>query len=387
MEAPDIFVSAPDPSGEMHAARMLERLKELAPGLTLRGIGGPAMQGCGVELLCTQDRLAVMGLVEVLAHLPFFLRLMADIRASWRRRRPSLVILVDFPDFNLRLAAEARKLGIPVLYYISPQVWAWRQGRKNRIAELTDRLAAVFPFEVDFYRGTGAHVEYVGHPLLETLAPQPDTTAFRARWGLDPSRPLVGLLPGSRAQELERHLPAFLDAAARLRQARPELQLAVGLLPHIAARLSKEEHAVMRSLDLREVTADSAALICASRLLLSKSGTVSLEAVLHGTPLIIGYRTSFLSYTLARRLVKVSHIGMPNLLDPDPQIPELVQDQLTGERLCALALELLEESSPRRAAILAQCARVREHLRTGKPASLRVAEIALEMCNRPAEGA
>ncbi len=387
MDAPDIFVSAPDPSGEMHAARMLERLQGLAPGLTVRGIGGPAMQERGVELLCTQDRLAVMGLVEVIAHLPFFLRLMADIRAAWRRRRPDLLVLVDFPDFNLGLAAEARKLGIPVLYYISPQVWAWRQGRKRRIAALADRLAVVFPFEVDFYRDTGARVEYVGHPLMETLAPRPDTAAFFARWGLDPSRPIVGLLPGSRAQELERHLSVFLEAAARLHQARPEVQFALGLLPHIAARLSAQQRDSIGRLEIREVTSDSAALICASRLLLSKSGTVTLEAALHGTPLVIGYRTSSLSYALARRLVKVSHIGMPNLLDPDPQIPELVQNELTGKRLCGLALEILEDSSPRRAAILAQCARVREHLRSAKAASLRVAEIALEMCRSRGEGA
>lgn len=380
MKAPDIFISAPDPSGEMHAARMIGRLQELAPGVRVRGIGGPAMQARGVELLCTQDRLAVMGLIEVLAHLPFFLRLMSDIREGWKKRRPDLLVLVDFPDFNLKLAEAARKQGIPVLYYISPQVWAWRQGRKRRIAALADRLAVVFPFEVDFYRDTGANVEFVGHPLLETLDPPPDVRAFRRRYGIDPKRPLVGLMPGSRVQELERHFGVFLQAAAMIKKVRPETQLAAGLLPHIQSALNDGHRTLMDWLDVHPVCGDSAALIAASQLLLTKSGTVTMEAALHGTPMVIGYRTSGLSYALARRLVKVRHIGMPNLLDSDPQIPELVQDDLTPERLSGLALGLLDDDSALRGRILEQCGRVRNMLHTGKPASLRVAEIVLEMC-------
>lgn len=382
MKAPEIFISAGDPSGEMHAARLIDRLEELAPGTRVAGIGGPAMLARGAELLSGLDRLAVMGFLEVAAHLPFFLRLMSEIRRRLRERPPELVILVDFPDFNLRVAAEAKKLGIPVLYYISPQVWAWRQGRKHRIARLVDRLAAVFPFEVEFYGDAVGRVEFVGHPLLETLELKLAREGFFHKYGLDQNRPLVGLMPGSRTQELERHLEIFLGAARIMRERDSGLQFALGLLPHTEAALSPFHRATIRELGVREVLGDSDALLAYSRAVLSKSGTTTLETALHGTPQVIGYRTSGLSYALARRLVKVDHIGMPNILSADPAIPELVQDELTPENLARLGLEVLDGSSALRARILAQCREVREMLRTDKPASLRVAEIALEMCGR-----
>ncbi len=380
METPEIFISAGDPSGEMHAARLIDRLKELVPGLRVSGIGGPEMEARGAKLLSGLDRLAVMGLVEVLVHLPFFLRLMSDIRHYLREHRPRLVILVDFPDFNLQLAAEAKKLGIPVLYYISPQVWAWRQGRKHRIVRLADRLAVVFPFEVDFYRGAGARVEFVGHPLLETLEPALTREEFFHKYKLDPNRPLVGLMPGSRAQELKRHLAVFLDAARLMRAREPELQFALGLLPHTEAVLNSGQREFMRELGIRQALGDSSAMLACSQVVLSKSGTTALETALHGAPQVIGYRTSVLSYKLARYLVKLDYIGMPNILSANPAIPELVQDELTPEELARLGLELLDGDSALRARILVQCREVRELLQTAKPASQRVAEIALEMC-------
>jgi len=379
MSSPEIFISAGDPSGEMHAARMLAELKRLEPGASFSGIGGPGMNSVGVRLLAGIDRLAVMGLVEVLKHLGFFRRLLKDIENHLRATPPALIVLVDFPDFNLRIAGLAKKLNIPVLYYISPQVWAWRTARQKNIASLADKLAVVFPFEVEFYRDQPLEVEFVGHPLLETIGSISPRTEFCFRHGLDDSRALVGIMPGSREQEIHRHLDIFLRAAALISAAEPGLQFAVGLLPHTTETLSHKQRHLCSKLDIRLIHDDSCELIAHSTALITKSGTTTMEAALHGTPMVIGYRTSPLSYLLARRLVRVKHIGMPNLLAPPPEIPELIQDELIPEALAETTLELVDESSDLRRRIIAQCRRVRKLLTTDKPASRRVAEIALEM--------
>ncbi|HUU27542.1 MAG TPA: lipid-A-disaccharide synthase [archaeon] len=382
MKALNIFISAGDPSGEKHAAKLIGELRKLVGELNVRGIGGPAMAGAQAELLCTVDKLAVMGVVEVIEHLGFFYRLLAEIRADFERRRPDLLVLVDFPGFNMRLAKVAGKLGIPVLYYISPQIWAWRKGRKRTIARLADRMAVVFPFEVNLYKGEKLEVEFVGHPLTENLSPQLSREEFCRNYRLDPGKHIVGLMPGSRAQELARHLEIFLNAAARMAQARRDLQFALGLLPHTKGALSEKECRSLAGLEICKIEDDSASLIAHSRLLVAKSGTTTMEAALLGTPMIIAYRTSPLSYFLARLLVRVGHIGMPNLLVQDPAIPELIQDEVTPENLSRLALELVEDSSPLRRRILAQCASVRKALATEKSASRRVAEIVVEMCEQ-----
>ncbi|OGG05424.1 MAG: lipid-A-disaccharide synthase, partial [Candidatus Glassbacteria bacterium RIFCSPLOWO2_12_FULL_58_11] len=300
-----LFISAGDPSGERHAARLIRELKALAGPLEISGIGGPAMQEEGARLVCSQDKLAVMGLAEVVSHLGFFWSLLRTIRRQLAQDRPDLMVLIDFPDFNLRLAGIAKKAGIPVLYYISPQVWAWRGGRKRSLARLADRMAVVFPFEVDFYRGEDLDVEFVGHPLAGDLAPRYTRERFCSLNRLDPQRPLVGLMPGSRAHEVSRHLELFLAAARRLRDRRRELQFAAGLLPHTAAALTPRQSALLEELEVRRVMDDSLSLIAHSRLLLTKSGTTTMEAALLGTPMVIVYRTSPLSFLIARRLVQV----------------------------------------------------------------------------------
>jgi len=382
MSSPEIFISAGETSGERHAARMLVELNSLEPGASFSGIGGEAMRSAGVRLLAGLDRLAVMGLVEVLRHLGSFRRLLKDIGSHLRTVRPDLVVLVDFPEFNFRIATIAGQLDIPVLYYISPQVWAWRTERRKSMARLADRLAVVFPFEVEFYRDQPLEVEFVGHPLLETLGSEPPRAEFCRRHGLDHSLPLVGIMPGSRVQEIHRHLDIFLRSAALMKASRPGLQFAAGLLPHTAAALSEKQKALCSRLGIRPVHDDSRGLIAHSAALITKSGTTTVEAALHGTPMVIGYRTSPFNYFLAKRLVRVGHIGMPNLLAPPPEIPELIQEMLTPETLAETALELVDETSDLRRRITAQCARVRELLTTEKPASRRVAEIALEMCRR-----
>ncbi len=383
MNNPQIFISAGEPSGEMHAAGMMAQLKRLEPGASFSGLGGQAMRSAGAELLAGLDRLAVMGLVEVVQHLASFRKLLKEIDRHLRQRKPDLAVLVDFPDFNFRIGALAKKLNIPVLYYISPQVWAWRSGRRKKLAALADRLAVVFPFEVDFYRGLPLEVEFVGHPLVESLENVPPPGEFFRRHGLDPARPLVGIMPGSRSQEIYRHLDIFLGAAQLVRAARPGVQFALSLLPHTAQAPSREQLDLCDKLKLVRIQEDSRGLIAASSALITKSGTTTVEAALLGTPMVIGYRTSRLSYLLARHLVRVPCIGMPNLLAPPAQIPELIQQELTPGKLARIVPELLDESSGLRKRIIEQCARVRKLLTTEKPASLRVAEIALEMCRRP----
>jgi len=211
---------------------------------------------------------------------------------------------------------------------------------------------------------------------LERVTPR---QVFRDRHGFDQTRPLVGLMPGSRIQEIERHMQRFLAAAGRIRAARGEVQLAAGMLPHTAAALAPQHRRLIDELGVKLVHGDSLGLIAASDLLLTKSGTTTMEAALLGTPMVISYRTSPLSYLIASRLVKIGHIGMPNLLDPAPAIPELVQDQVSAERIAGLGLELLDQGSALRGRVLAQCGRVRQALTTVKPASERVAEIVLEM--------
>lgn len=382
MDPLQIFISAGDPSGERHGARLIRALRHISAEPVVTGIGGDAMVDEGAELLCTQDRLAIMGLSEVVKHLPFFFGLLRRIKEHLRAQRPELMVLIDFPDFNFRLAKIAKGLGIPVLYYISPQIWAWRTGRKRKLARLANRLAVVFPFEVEFYRGENIPVEFVGHPLIAELENVTDRDTFCETYGLDSDRPLVGLMPGSRVQEIERHMALFLAAAGRLRACRGELQFAAAMLKHTAAALSPGHREAIERLGVKLIHGDSLGLIATSDVLLTKSGTTTMEAALLGTPMVISYRTSALSYLIANKLVKIGHIGMPNLLDGQPAIPELIQHEVTARRIAELGLELLESGSPLRARVVEQCRRVRNSLTTVKPASVRVAEIVLEMTGR-----
>ncbi len=377
-----LFISAGDPSGERHGARLIRALRRISAQPVVTGIGGDAMGGEGARLLCTQDRLAIMGLTEVVKHLPFFFGLLRRIRKHLAAHRPELMVLIDFPDFNFRLAKIAKELGIPVLYYISPQIWAWRTGRKRKLARLASRLAVVFPFEVEFYREENIPVEFVGHPLIAELENVTGRDAFRQTHGLAAGRPLVGLMPGSRVQEIERHMGLFLAAAGRMRAHRGELQFAAAMLKHTAAALSPGHRELIGRLGVKLIHGDSLGLIAAADVLLTKSGTTTMEAALLGTPMVISYRTGALSYLIASRLVKIKHIGMPNLLDDRPAIPELIQHEVTAGRIAELALELLAGDSPLRGRVVEQCRRVRESLTTAKPASERVAEIVLEMTGR-----
>ena len=380
---PKILVIAGEASGDHHAARVIAAIREQEPRAEFFGIGGEAMAAQGVRLLLHASDLAVMGLSEVASRLGVVLRALREVGRALKTERPALAILVDFPDFNFWVARLARFYRVPVMYYISPQVWAWRTYRVRTIARLVDRMVVIFPFEADFYRERGVPVTHVGHPLMETLPILSDRRALLAQWGLDPARLTVALLPGSRAGEIECHLPAMLAAAALIRRAIPQCQFLLPLASTAPAELVKSM--VKRWLGegtrdrgpLSIISGQSYQALAAAHLAVVASGTATVEAALAGTPTVIVYRVSPLTFTVARRLVRVPHVGMANLLAGERLFPELIQDDFTPERLAREVLGLIGDRE-RLAAIRQGLARVITRLK-GPGASARAAQVALEL--------
>lgn len=370
---PTVFLSAGEPSGDLHAARLARELRARLPGVRLVGLGGSRMRGQGVELMADLDTLAVMGFAEVLGSLP---RLLAVRWRVWRfleREDVDLVVPVDYPGFNLSLACRARDRGIPCLYYIAPQVWAWRRGRARRLARCADRVCVVLPFEEEILREHGADARFVGHPLLDEVAagalPAADASGGPAAGGRG-ERPVLGLFPGSREQEVRRLLPPFLEAAERLREERPRLHVLVARAPDLEEGLFGPA-APGRLLPPEEVLRRATAA-------LTKSGTVTLELALAGVPMVVSYRMNPLSHWLARRLVDVDHIGLVNLVAGRRVVPELIQDQVAPGRLARLVSPLLEGRDPARRQMLRGLAEARRRL-GGPGCASRVADHAVAL--------
>jgi lipid-A-disaccharide synthase len=374
---PTIFISAGEESGDLHGAALAHALRTRIPGVRLVGLGGGRMRDAGVELLAGLEELAVMGLVEVLRHLPFFLRLRKRVWQSLEEAGVDLVIPVDYPGFNLRLAKHARSRGIPVLYYIAPQVWAWHKSRVRDLGRDADLVAVVLPFEEEFLRGAGVNARFVGHPLLDRAPPPEDRRAWATRHGLDPERPILGLFPGSRAQEVRRHLALFSAAAARVVARRPGVQPAVAVPPALAG-----EHYAETQWRLVQ---DSRGLLTHADAALVKSGTTTLEAGIAGTPMVVAYRMNAASYAIAKRLVKVPHIALANLIADDRVAPEFVQDAASPDALADALLPLLDADSPQRRTMLEGLSRIPGRL-GGSGASDRVAALAEELIAKGRHG-
>jgi lipid-A-disaccharide synthase len=361
--SPTIFVSAGEESGDLHGAALARALRARFPGARLLGLGGARMEAEGVELLAGLRELAVMGFVEVIRHLPFFIDLKQRVFAALETERVDLVIPIDYPGFNLRLAHHARGRGVPVLYYIAPQVWAWHKSRVRDLARDADEVAVVLPFEEAFLRTAGVNARFVGHPLLD----RPPSAVTRDAW----ARAILGLFPGSRAQEVRRHLELFSHAAALVVNRDPRVQPVIG----VPGGIDRDVYAGA----LWPLTGSEGGLLLQNATAaLVKSGTTTLEAGIAGTPMVVVYRMAPLSYALARRVVKVPHIALANLIAERRVAPEFVQDAATPEALAAALLPLLDETSPERREMVDGLAVIRGKL-GGPGASARVAELAGEL--------
>ncbi|MDR3089641.1 MAG: lipid-A-disaccharide synthase [Desulfobulbaceae bacterium] len=378
--SPEIMIVAGEASGDAHGASLARAMGALAPAASFVGMGGLEMRRAGVEILFDAGQIAVMGAVEVIAKLPTIFTALRLLRRALRERRPALLIVIDLPDFNLRLAKQAKTLGIPVLYYITPQVWAWRAGRLRTIRERADRLAVILPFEEEFFRARGLVAHYVGHPLLDQEAPKSTPAQFRERLGIAEDCLCIGLLPGSRLRELTSLLPIFLRAAALLRQRRPE-RLAI-LIPVAStvteADLDAAGLAEYRDvLDIYTVNEDRRALMAACRAVIAASGTVALELALCDTPMVVCYKVSLITYLLGKMLVHVPHFSLVNLIAEKRIAPELLQREVTPENIVAHLMPLIDDG-PTRQTMLAGLELARTRL--GAPgASARVASMAMEM--------
>ncbi|MGB8990957.1 MAG: lipid-A-disaccharide synthase [Desulfobaccales bacterium] len=385
--SPKILVVAGEASGDDHAARLVAAIRESCPQAEFFGIGGEALAAQGVRILCPAAELAVVGLLEVAGRLPAIWRALRTIGRVLKTERPDLAILVDFPDFNFWVARLARYWRVPVMYYISPQVWAWRTYRVRTIARLVNRMVVIFPFEADFYRARGVAVEYVGHPFRETLPPLPDRRTFLAEHHLDPEALTIALLPGSRGSEIERHLPTMLKAATLIHRSIPQSQFLLPLASTAPAALvegmvtERGSEGVRAGLKpaptIKIIQGQSYEALCTAHLAVVASGTATVEAALAAVPTVIVYRVSALTFAAARRLVRVEHVGMANLLAEARVFPELLQDDFTTARLAQEVLSLIADR-PRLAAMGRGLARVIHRL-GGPGASRRAAQVALEL--------
>lgn len=367
-------------SGDLHGANLIRAAREIDPDLDFFGVGGKLMKEAGCDLLIAGEDLAVMGLVEIIGHFPTIYRAFNRLKGILHGKdRPDVLILIDFPDFNLRLARQAKMAGIPVLYYVSPQVWAWRRGRVKKIARVVDRLAAIFPFEPEFYRGQDIEVEYVGHPLLDEIFIGKERNEFLASLQVKPDGPVVGLFPGSRRNELKYNLDTILESAERIRAARPDAHFLMPVASGIDPGLLRTRLAG-RDLPVVLVETEIYDVINACDAIITVSGTVTLQIALVGTPMAVIYKMAPLTYLIGKRLVKVPHIGLVNIVAEKRLAREFIQDEADSENIAGEILRILEDKAYGR--------RLRDGLeevrrKMGKPGcSQRVARMVSEMSRR-----
>lgn len=370
-----IMIVAGEASGDMHGADLVREIRSRDPDCELFGIGGERMAQAGVRTLCRAEDIAGLGLIELASTIGRTLAALRSLRTALRRQQPDLLILIDFAEFNMALARSAKHSGVPVLYYITPQVWAWRRGRIRKLVERADRLAVVLPFEAELFPAAGDRVVFVGHPLLDKIGVRVERGEILRRYGIAPEARLLAVLPGSRPKELRYLLPPMLQAArilARQHALVPCLALAHTLSPQLVENLAGTEMA-----GVHVIRDDTYSIVAASEVALVASGTATLEVALLGCPMVIAYKVASLTYHLARLLVTgVDHIGMPNILARARIVPELIQGEVSGARLAEEAARLLRE--PERGRAIAALRAIRELL--GAPgAAGRVAAMALEM--------
>lgn len=343
-----VGIIAGELSGDYLATGLMRELRRLHPDVQFVGIGGEGMREQGLTSWYPLDALSVMGLVEVIKHLPRLLRIRADVCRRFLDDPPDLFIGVDAPDFNLGVERRLRQAGIPTVHYVSPTVWAWRQGRVRTIRRAVDLMLSIFPFEAEFFRRHQVPVTFVGHPLADEIPMRPDRAGARRALGVDASAALVALLPGSRLSEVSSLGPEFLATAAWLQQRKPGVRFVVPCATKRILALLEEQLQAFPGLDIRLVSGRSRECMAAADIVLLASGTATLETMLHKRPMVVAYKVSALTGWLARRLIKVPHFAMPNLIAGERLIPEFAQEEAVPERLGPAMLELLDAPDQRR---------------------------------------
>ena len=371
-----VLIVAGEASGDLHGARLVREMKAIDPSLSFCGVGGRNLEAEGVRLIARSSEMAVVGLTEVFSKLRFIAGVYFRLRGMLRAGKQDLVILIDYPDFNLRLASEAKRAGVPVFYYISPQVWAWRRNRIHRIRQVVDRMAVILPFEKEVYAEMGVDVDFVGHPLLDAVNRSRSRTEALAAFGLRDARPIVALLPGSREKEVTSLLPEMAGAAGILVRDFPDAQFLLPLAETVDPALVQDilrGHAapvtVLPGQMYDAVGISDAAMVA--------SGTATLETALLGTPMVIAYRISPLTAAVGRRVIRVKHIGLVNLIAGKTLVPELVQDDANAARLAAEVKAILADRQ-RSDVMRSELAAIRRKL--GEPgAARRAAELAVDL--------
>jgi lipid-A-disaccharide synthase len=379
-----ILISAGEASGEFYGAELIKALRRQVsqPDTEFFGVGGEQMRAAGCELLADAREIAEVGIVEVVKHIPTIYRRFREVVREAERRRPDAAVLIDFPDFNLRLAREMHKRGVPVIYYVSPQLWAWKQGRVELVRKYVRKMLVIFPFEAAFYREHGIEAQFVGHPLADLPAPAITREQFATEYKLDADREWIALLPGSRRAEVSRIFPTLLQGA----------QLLGGNYVYIVPVASTLEAGWMSGL-LRDwtgppvkFTSDARASLLHARAAAVASGTSTLEAALIGTPFTMVYQVAPLTWALGRRLVKVDRFAMVNLIAERDVVPELVQNDFTAQRVCAELRRIIPDGEPRER-MMADFRDVRQRLHpadSGGNGSERAAKAVLSMMEQPA---
>ena len=369
--SPNLFISAGEASGEHYGALLIDALKKrlAATGQTARffGMGGARMVAAGLEPVVRSEDMAVMGLTEVLRHLPRIYGEFRKLKQAIRERRPDVAVLIDFPDLHFKLAEELNRLGVPVIFFVSPQLWAWKKHRIKLVQKYVRRMLVIFPFEEPFYREQGVEAEFVGHPLAELPLPSISREQFAAGNGLDPAKTWIGLLPGSRPKEIRDHLPEMLEAARALAAAC--FPFLIPLAPTLNAAQRDEVRRLVEihasGLDIRLVEDARAALLHA-RASVVASGTATVEAALIGNPFVVVYRVSPVTYAIAKRVVKVAHVAMVNLIAGKRVVPELIQRDFTAANIVQQIERLLPDGAPRQS-MMQELARIRGLLNTLPP--------------------
>ncbi len=372
-----VFIIAGEASGDLHGANLIKEIKKLDPDISFFGIGGERMKKEGVNLICSSADIAVVGFTEIISKLRAILKAAAAVKRILREKRPSLLILIDYPEFNLHIAGYAKKIAVPVMYYISPQVWAWRKGRIRKIRERVDRMVVILPFEEEFYRKNGIDVSYVGHPILDEIPERIDKDELRRRLDLFDSFPTVTVLPGSRTHEIKNTLPIMLSALNRLKRRYRRMKAFLVLADTLEEKFVRS---FIKDNSLKIVpNSEIYNILSVSDIAFVTSGTATLQTAIMQTPMIVVYKGSYISFLIAKTLVKIPYISLPNLIAGKKIVPELIQNDFTVENLVENALKILEDSGYRK--------RMKEDLRKvkeslGMNASKKAAQIAYQMIRK-----